>query len=360
MINLKRTPLYLINRLSIKRLLVFVLALSFFSFQFSTARSQAVYKGTVISETEKKPLSLVTVKLQQQQRDTVSNEKGIFEIHASEQPDTLIFSYIGYDTQKIATANFINGQTVSLKADNYTLNDVQISVKKQFEDLGKFSYDQVNYSVKNEIRELFVSSPLPIAKLFETTASDFKLEYITLGRFVQKRSPPVKLLYSPNGRTSLFPLNDELYFNRNKHLDTSKVNIYITGVDSITHGPDTLHYYRKIEVMLDSYQTLNQIDLRKLNIRPPGSSFFVIIEWLYNLQNQTYKIGHKMVTYDGQSVFIPQYTIGYEPFLALYPQSADKTSNRFIRQDGKWYALDKPVGDAFREIALSVNISYYK
>lgn len=316
--------------------------------------------GIVISENEKKPLALVTVKLQQQQRDTVSNEKGIFEIHTNEQPDTLTFSYIGYNIQKIPTANFKNGQTVLLKEDNYTLNEVQISVKKQYEVLGKFSYDQVNYSVKKEIQELFVSSPLPIAKMFETTATDFKLEYITLGRFAQKHSPPSKPLFSPNGRTTLFPINDELYFNRNKHLDTSKINIYVTGIDSISHGPDTLLYYKKIEVMLDSYQTLNQIDLRKLNIRPPGSSFFVIIEWLYELQNQTYKIGHKMVTYNSQNVFIPQYTIGYEPFIALYPQSADKTSNRFIRQDGKWYALDKPAGDASREIALSINISYYK
>ncbi|QNR82892.1 carboxypeptidase-like regulatory domain-containing protein [Pedobacter riviphilus] len=349
----------LVNKVS-QQQLVFILILFLFSFQFSTVCSQVTYKGTVISENEKKPLALVTVKLQQQQRDSISNEKGIFEIHANQQRDTLIFSCIGYDIKKIPTVNFINGQTVLLKEDNYTLNEVQISVKKQFEVLGKFSYDEVNYSIKNENQELFVSSPRPIAKLFETTASDFKLEYITLGRFVQKHSPPSKPLFSPNGRTTLFPLNDELYFNRNKHLDTSKVNIYITGVDSITRGPDTLLYYKKIEVILNSYQTLNQIDLRKLNIRPPGSRFFVIIEWLYELQNQTYKIGHKMVTDNLQNVFIPQYTIGYEPFIALYPQSADKTSNRFIKQDGKWYALDKPAGDASREIALSINISYYK
>lgn len=75
-----------INKLSLQQL-VFVLTLFCFSFQFSTARSQVTYKGIVISENEKKPLALVTVKLQQQQRDTVSNEKGIFEIHTNEQPD---------------------------------------------------------------------------------------------------------------------------------------------------------------------------------------------------------------------------------------------------------------------------------
>ncbi|WP_029275119.1 carboxypeptidase-like regulatory domain-containing protein [Pedobacter borealis] len=202
-----------VNKFS-QRQLAFILVLFSFSFQFGTAHGQIVYKGTVISENEKKPLAMVTIKLQQQQRDSISNEKGIFEIHANEQADTLIFSYIGYDTKKIPTTNFINGQTVLLKEDNYMLNEVKISVKKQFEVLGKFSYDQVNYSVKKEIQELFVSSPRPIAKLFETTASDFKLEYITLGRFVQKHSPPVKPLFSPNGRTTLFPIDDDLYFNR--------------------------------------------------------------------------------------------------------------------------------------------------
>ncbi|MNY55882.1 hypothetical protein D3C86_1918950 [compost metagenome] len=67
-----------------------------------------------------------------------------------------------------------------------------------------------------------------------------------------------------------------------------------------------------------------------------------------------------MVVENMQNVFIPQYTIGYEPFIALYPQPANKTSNRFIKQDGKWYALDKPTDSFSREIALSVNISYYK
>src|SRR5689334_2009015 len=89
--------------------------LLFFHFQFSNAYSQVVYKGTVISEKEKKPIALATVKLQSQQRDTVTNEKGIFAIHANEQSDTLIISYIGYNTQKIATVNFKSGQTVFLK-----------------------------------------------------------------------------------------------------------------------------------------------------------------------------------------------------------------------------------------------------
>lgn len=345
------------KRLSPRWLIVWLLL--FFFFQFSNAYSQVVYKGTVISEKEKKPIALVTVKLQSQQRDTITNEKGIFEIHANEQTDTLIFSYIGYNTLKIATVNFKSGQTVFLKEDNYTLSEVQVSFKKQYEVLSEFSYDQANYSVKKEQQELFVSSPLPIAKLFETTASGFKLEYITLGRFVQKHSPPDKII-TPEGRIVLYQTKDESFYKLNKHLDTSRVDIYIAAADSVTHEPGTLLYPKKIEILLDSYQTLNQIDLRKLNIRPPGSKFYVIIEWLYELQNQTYKIGHKMVTNEGQRIAIPQYTIGYEPFLALYPQSADKTSNRFIKQDGKWYAMDKPTANSSREIALSVNISYYK
>lgn len=344
---------------ALQQFVIFVLGLFVFSFQFSIARSQVVYKGAVVSETEKKPLALVTVKLQQQQRDTISNEKGIFEIRADGQPDTLIFSHIGYDTKKIPTTGFKDGQTVLLKEDNFTLGEVQISLKKEHEVLGKFSYDQANYSVKKEKQELFFSSPMPIAKLFETTASDFKLEYVTLGRFVQKHTGPVKMM-GPNGRTVYHAVDDDFYFNLNKHLDTSKFNIYITGIDSITQGPGKLLHQQKIEVLLTSYQTLNQIDLRKLNIRPPGSKFFVIIEWLYELENQTYKIGHKMVTENAQNVFIPQYTIGYEPFIALYPQSADETSNRFIKQDEKWYIMNNPADKNSREIALSVNISYYK
>ncbi|TKC08677.1 carboxypeptidase-like regulatory domain-containing protein [Pedobacter frigoris] len=128
-----------------QQFVVFVLMLFFFSFQFSDASAQVVYKGTVMSENEKKPLVLVTVKLQQQQRDTISNEKGIFEIHATEQPDTLIFSHIGYNTKKISTTSFKDGQTVLLNEDNFTLGEVQISLKKEHEVLGKFSYDQANY-----------------------------------------------------------------------------------------------------------------------------------------------------------------------------------------------------------------------
>jgi len=286
-----------------------LIVLLIFSIQFSNAYSQAVYKGKVISENEKKPLALVTVKLQHQQRDTVTNENGIFEIHGNERADTLIFSYIGYNTQKIATVNFKSGQTVFLKEDNYTLGEVQINVKKRNEILSEFSYDQANYSVKKERQELFVSSPLPIAKLFETTASDFKLEYITLGRFVQKHTRPVSAPSLNNNRPTLIAIDDERYFKLNKHLDSSAINIYIAAVDPITHGPGALLYPQKIKILLDSYQTLNQIDLRKLNIRPAGSSFFIVIEWLYELQNQTYKIGHKMVVENMQNVFIPQYTI---------------------------------------------------
>ena len=78
-------------------------------------------KGTVNDETGE-PIIGATVKVQGTNDATVTDFDGNFSVKASSNA-TLIFSYVGYETQEVKVGGKSN-ITVTLKEDNTTLNDV--------------------------------------------------------------------------------------------------------------------------------------------------------------------------------------------------------------------------------------------
>jgi len=80
-------------------------------------------KGTVNDETGE-PIIGATVKVQGTNDATVTDFDGNFSIKASSNA-TLIFSYVGYETQEVKVGGKSN-ITVTLKEDNTTLNDVVV------------------------------------------------------------------------------------------------------------------------------------------------------------------------------------------------------------------------------------------
>lgn len=112
--------------------------LSFFALLFSPLLFAQVIKveGKVIDEASKRPLQGVSITLNNSATGTFTNTNGEFSI-SSEKNSRLIFSSVGYESQKITvTNNFI---TVELKANTKQLGDVVVTalgIKKETKKLG--------------------------------------------------------------------------------------------------------------------------------------------------------------------------------------------------------------------------------
>ena len=86
-------------------------------------------EGIVISENENAPLSYANVFLSKSQTGTITNDKGQFKlvIPESKANDSLVVSYIGFETKKLALGELSVGETIMLKEAEVTLANVLIT-----------------------------------------------------------------------------------------------------------------------------------------------------------------------------------------------------------------------------------------
>jgi len=126
----------------------------------------AQIKGIVVDETGK-PVSYVTIWVENENNSTTSEENGEFSLNVSSDKN-LIFSALGYEKQ-IIRASLV--QKVTLKQLAITLDEVVLS--KRFEtreiEIGK---------VKNETFQAFENAPRIDAKYFPYYAKYKKTRYI--------------------------------------------------------------------------------------------------------------------------------------------------------------------------------------
>ena len=80
-----------------------VLLLFLFLFMISVAQSSRM-TGRVISQEDNKPLAGVSVQLKGKQTGTTTDEAGFFSIAAA-PGDTLVISYVGYESAELAFSN---------------------------------------------------------------------------------------------------------------------------------------------------------------------------------------------------------------------------------------------------------------
>ncbi len=96
-------------------------------------KSQSFIYGTIISKESKQPIDLVTVGIVNKGIGTNTNAEGKFQLHitAANQNDTIQFSMIGYETQKILVKSLAGkDNTIWLEPKIYSLEEITVKAKR--------------------------------------------------------------------------------------------------------------------------------------------------------------------------------------------------------------------------------------
>ena len=345
-----------------------------FSIMVVTSMAQTI-KGKIISSTDKEPVAYATVKLKLSGTTTLTNLNGEFNIEKNDKlpTDTIVVSNIGYFTVRIATNDLPKNGIISLKEDQKTLSEVGVkSGKKQYKMVNEFSYSAALYSIEKDTSQSYVSSKFPIAKAFTADIDSFKLESIHVGRFIETVIPTAK---ARNAIGKIFDApTSSLFYDLKKPVERAIFNLYIIYPD-VSGEPTPLSEAIKIPVDLNDRQADVEIDLRGYNIRPKQRNFYVCLEWLPILPNQTYSLGirgkeriYRQVAWpiakskknDGSAPIALVYEIGYEPFVSIYKVKTESAKPKYVWVKNQWVPVaPEPNAKTDDEMALSVKISYY-
>ncbi|WP_438962042.1 carboxypeptidase-like regulatory domain-containing protein, partial [Nonlabens sp.] len=109
------------------RTITLVLILSLF---LTNITAQNIVVEGIIKDSERKEiLPFANIYLQKKYTGTISNEKGEFKITipSGQENDSLVISYIGYNSQKISITSIKNPIEVFLIENQLTLNEVIVT-----------------------------------------------------------------------------------------------------------------------------------------------------------------------------------------------------------------------------------------
>ncbi|RZK81293.1 MAG: carboxypeptidase-like regulatory domain-containing protein [Pedobacter sp.] len=305
--------------------------------------AQQNYSGQVLDQASNTPIPGVNVMLLKAKITTTTNKEGYFAIESDSIPsnDTLVFSYVGYTTYRIAASSFENNGIITLKGSNTSLEQVDITKRKiQTTRLNPFDIGNVS--------GLYSQVPIPnvtqyaYAKLFTSPNEGAKLLNIELGRRIFHHPPP-----SP-----------ETNFLRElaKTNPRTRFKVHILLADSVNAMPKQVVYTKSIE--LENFAKWVTIDLSAENIQVPGKHFFIAIEWLRIPLNEIVELGNfariGKVKKNGFVVLdtVSQYKIHYQPAIVSY---STKLGPPYYTKDsrGNWI-----LGYTGSELALSATIKY--
>src|SRR5699024_8999918 len=105
-----------------------------FGSRMADAQSSGVTVSGIVSNPSNVPLIGVSIRIQSTQSGTITNTSGSYELDVPELGDTLVFSYLGYESQKVAVGS--NSLNVTLyPSSSKELNEVVVigygAVRKQ-------------------------------------------------------------------------------------------------------------------------------------------------------------------------------------------------------------------------------------
>lgn len=176
---------------------IFFLLIFLISSSLSFAQQKITISGKVISETNA-PLAGVSVKAKNATAGTTTDEQGKFSVQVNKGA-VIIFSYVGYDEQRLTAKNENNSVSIQLVSKSGSLNDVIV----------------VGYGSQTK-RDLASSSSKVTARQFQTaviTTVDQALQGRATGIQITASSgePGASTIIRIRGNNSLIGSNEPLY-----------------------------------------------------------------------------------------------------------------------------------------------------
>lgn len=318
----------------------FTLRLSVFFFLLMavyTASGQTVFEGQVFDKKFNAPIQSVTVALIKTKIVTLTNQQGYFNIQVDNPfpVDTLVFSSVGYNTFKLAVADYTQNVFVLLESSVLKLNEITITTGKlKIERLRGFDVGDVSNSPgNNQSRNMF---PYAYAKLFESKQANVLLTHIELGRATSSSSA----LKVPA---------------------QTRFVLHVMEVDEKSGAPGKIIFSKNVYLNDRAYWVT--IDLAKDNVMLPTNRFFVALEWQPIPINEMVSLSNVHRLYktkaNGKKRLeqVSQYGILYQPMIIGY--SRNKLAISYTKlENGNWKINKFDPKTGAQELALSVTIKY--
>lgn len=267
--------------------------------------AQATYEGQVIDKATENTLPGVTVTLQKAHILTMTNSQGHFSLVVKNEipNDTLIFTYVGYNTYRLAVAKYEQQMFVPLQPGSALLKEVSIAADKiKTVVLGKFNMADIK-EVDTKAYKYF-TLPLTFryyAKFFEAPQANSVLTMIKLGR-------------------RDFGNDSGLEFHTVSKYTRFLIHVLTANPDN---GEPGTPFFTK-EISLTDNSQMVTIDLSKDKVVIPGNKFYIAIEWLIIPLNEiiSFHYGEKVEKFrpDGTQLKFAaaEYSTLYQPVLVLY------------------------------------------
>ena len=171
------------------RLHVFIILFLLGFCQLGTAQSQV--EGFVFDADANEPIPFVNIGIIQQMRGTVSDKDGQFKLKFESDADSVLFSAIGYQSQKSSIGDLLKDPTVVLSETTYLLEEIVVNERA----LG--SLKELGYNLRKRGHSIgFGSTQLgtEIGGLIEIDRETV----IYSARFIFNRTGDEKLLFRVN------------------------------------------------------------------------------------------------------------------------------------------------------------------
>jgi len=252
-----------------KRFLSLILFIAAFSLS-------AQVKGIVKDNSTGEPIPFVNIWVENENIGTTTEINGTFSINVKEKDKKLIISVLGYETQTLKQAEFMN---IELTPKLYELNDVVVFMKKQSK------YLEIG-NVDHTIMQAFDNGPKVEAKFFPYDSKYKKLKFIK--------------------KVTIFT---------DCRIDSASLKIRFFSVDSLGNpGYELLN--KDFIVTVKKGVNKYKFDVSEFNLTMPTNGIFVAYEKLLISDNRTTK--------------------GYQPYV-LY-NNVDRDFY-FVFTGGKWNKL---------------------
>ena len=154
----------MIQKINIKIVLLFAFVLACSCGETLNAQTISTIVNGVVQDELGKPLVGVVVNTVNGDNRTYSDEKGQYTISVTDESKALVFSFIGYASQKIAIGDKTNVD-VNLKADSHNLDDI---IQLGYSSQARRDISGSVASIRGEELEKF-----PVANLTQTFAGQF-------------------------------------------------------------------------------------------------------------------------------------------------------------------------------------------
>jgi hypothetical protein len=164
------------------------------------------------------PLPYCSISIKGTQKGTITNGEGVFSIPVNLNTDTLIFSYVGYDTQKIPSKWVYQNKVVFLKGKDVLLQEVTIHATDDF-----------LYTILDQCRKnLLKDQTRQIAKVYyglETQTKDRPIEMLECYYNGYLNGTALDKILLKNGRIGLAELENRYFLTLNTSKAISSIEL---------------------------------------------------------------------------------------------------------------------------------------